>query len=140
MPGLSGVLTPPSGQLACWTISFRNSFNQTVLVAHDDTGFLLLLWPDSVYLSIEIPVRKQLKSHETAVKRLLDGVCCRLGGVARVKNTENPFVEGQNCRIKKDRSRYMRGGGGAIGRRARGTHGPELSKDEARVFAAGQNS
>lgn len=88
MPGLFGVLTPPSAQLAFWTILFWNSPEQSVFVAHDDNDFLMLLWPDSVYLSIEIPVRKPLKSHETAVKRLLNGVCCRLGGVARVKNTE----------------------------------------------------
>ena len=149
MPGLAGVLTPPSAQLAFWTISFRNSPNRTVLVAHDDTGFLLFLWSDSVYLSIEIPVRKQLKSHETAVKRLLNGNCCRLGGVARVKNTENPFAEGQHSK-KKDRNRYRHGDGGAIGCRAQGT--PQLyglrfrcraktaKAVYSRVFAAGQNS
>ena len=98
MTGVSGVLTPPSALLAFWSISFRNSSDQTVLVAHDDTGFLLQLWPDSIYLSIEIPVRKHRKTQETAVKRLLNGVCCRLGGVARIKNTENPFAEGQHSK------------------------------------------
>ena len=91
MTGFSGVLTPPSAQLAFWIILFRNSPDQTVLVAHGDTGFLLFLRSDSVYLSIEIPVRKQLKSYETAVKRLLNVVRCRLGGVARVKKYRNAF-------------------------------------------------
>ena len=39
-----------------------------MLIFHGDTGFLLLLWIGSTYLSIGIPVRKQLKSHNATVK------------------------------------------------------------------------
>ena len=104
LPGVAHLASDSPAAWRCqvspafWTISFRNSPNRTVLVANDGTGFLLFLWPDSIYLSIEIPVRKQLKSYETAVKSLMNGNCCRLGGVARVKNTENPFAEGQHSK------------------------------------------
>ncbi len=54
-------------------------------LGHDYAGFLLLLWIDSTYLSIGIPVRKQRKSHKTAVKHLLERHSLSSKGEARAK-------------------------------------------------------
>ena len=79
------VLTPTNAKLAhCMSLSLCCQ-SSSDFVGHDDTGFLLLLWIDSTYLSIGIPVRKQRKSHKTAVKHLLERHSLSSKGEARAK-------------------------------------------------------
>lgn len=93
--GVLRDLTPTLHQLVhCMSLSLCCQ-SSSDFVGHDGTGFLLLLWIDSTYLSIGIPVRKQRKSHETAVKHLLERHSLSSKGEARAKIAKKPSADGQ---------------------------------------------